>query len=144
MSYFLHKQSPLNKLICRNVKLYFLELNVVYLCHLNIAPERYAEHPVENFSHLSTRQTYNMTCMTSKDSNQPVHPHSMTRVLVHLSLDSLEAVEGTCHQQRLVRLCGCAGWPESLLVAQLIVGLSCAGSLLNQGTSNEYPQHMFL
>ena len=32
--------------------------------------------------------------VTSKDSDQPVHPPSMARVLVHPSLDSLEAVEG--------------------------------------------------
>ena len=45
-------------------------------------------------------KTYNETCVTNKDSDQPVHPPSMTRVLVYPSLDSLEA-EGTCNQQRL-------------------------------------------
>ena len=44
-------------------------------------------------------KTYNRTCMTSKDSDQPVHPHSMTKVLImYPSVDSLEAVEGTCDQ----------------------------------------------
>ena len=46
-------------------------------------------------------KTYNKTCVTSKDSNQPVHPPSMARVLVHHSLDCPEAVEGTCDQRRL-------------------------------------------
>ena len=36
--------------------------------------------------------------VTSKDSDQPVHPPSMARVLVHPSLDSLEAVEGPWDQ----------------------------------------------
>ena len=35
-----------------------------------------------------------MSSVTSKDSDQPVHPPSMARVLVYPSLDSLEAVEG--------------------------------------------------
>ena len=43
-------------------------------------------------------KTYNKTCVTSKDLDQPVHPPSKARVLVYLSLDSLEAVEGTCDQ----------------------------------------------
>ena len=43
-------------------------------------------------------KTYNKTCVTSKDSDQPVHPPSMARVLVYPSLDSLEAVEVTCDQ----------------------------------------------
>ena len=48
-------------------------------------------------------------CVTSKDSDQPLHPSSMARVLVYLSLDSPEAVEGISGQQRLIRLQGCAG-----------------------------------
>ena len=46
-------------------------------------------------------KTYNEICVTSKDSDQPVHPPSMARVLVHPSMDSPEAVEGTCDQWRL-------------------------------------------
>ena len=38
--------------------------------------------------------------MTSKDSDQPVHPPSLAKVLVHPSLDSPEAVEGTCDYGR--------------------------------------------
>ena len=41
-------------------------------------------------------KTYNNTYVTSNESDQPVHPQSMARVLVHPSLDSPEAVEGTC------------------------------------------------
>ena len=39
-------------------------------------------------------KTYNKTCVTSKYSDQPVHPPSVARILCHPSLDSLEAVEG--------------------------------------------------
>ena len=39
---------------------------------------------------------YNKTCVTSKDSDQPVHPPSMAWILVCPFLDSAEAVEGTC------------------------------------------------
>ena len=46
-------------------------------------------------------KTYNKTCVTSKDSDQPVHLPSIAVVLVYPSLDSREAVEGTCDQQRL-------------------------------------------
>ena len=43
-------------------------------------------------------QSYNTTCLTSKeDSDQPVHPSSMARVLVYLSLVSLKAVEKARH-----------------------------------------------
>ena len=40
-------------------------------------------------------KTYNQACMTSKDSDKPVHPPSMARVLFYPSLDSLEAVKVT-------------------------------------------------
>ena len=46
-------------------------------------------------------KTYNKTCVTSKDLDWPVHPSSMARVILHPSLDNLEAVEGTCDQRRL-------------------------------------------
>ena len=39
--------------------------------------------------------------MTSKDSNQPVHPPSIARVLVYSSWDSLKIVQGTHKQHRL-------------------------------------------
>ena len=46
-------------------------------------------------------KTYNKTCVTSNDSDQPMHPLGMARVLVHPSLDSHEAVKSTCDQRRL-------------------------------------------
>ena len=46
-------------------------------------------------------KNYNKTCVTSKDSDQPVDPPSEARVFVHPSLDGPEAVEGTCDWQRL-------------------------------------------
>ena len=49
-------------------------------------------------------KTYNKTGSTSKDSDQSVHPHSMARVFVYISLDSPECVEWTCDQRRLIRL----------------------------------------
>ena len=50
---------------------------------------------------LAQDKTYNKTCVTSKDSDQPIHSPSIARVLVYSSLNSLETVEGTCYQQRL-------------------------------------------
>ena len=47
-------------------------------------------------------KNYSKTCVTSKDSDQPVHPPSMARVLVYPSLGSLGALEGTCNQWRLI------------------------------------------
>ena len=41
-------------------------------------------------------KTYNKTCVTRKDSDQPVHPPSTAKILVYPSPDSLEAVEDTC------------------------------------------------
>ena len=57
-------------------------------------------HSVLIYEPVHTK-TYNNTCVTSKDPDQPVHPPSMARVLVYPSLDSPEAVEGPCNQQRL-------------------------------------------
>ena len=53
----------------------------------------------ENDFNMNKRTT--KPTMTSKDSDQSVHSHSMARDLVHSSLNSLEAVEGKCDQQRL-------------------------------------------
>ena len=44
------------------------------------------------YEHAHNR-AYNKTCVTSKDSNTPVHPPIMARVLVYPSLDSLKAVK---------------------------------------------------
>ena len=67
-------------------------------------------------------KTDNKTCVTSKYSDQPVHPPSMARVIVHLFLDSLEAVHGTCNQQRLWSDClSVAGRSEFSLVAKVLL-----------------------
>ena len=50
---------------------------------------------------MSQRTTNSKTCVTRKDSAQPVHPPSMAKVLVYPSLDSLETVKDTCDQRRL-------------------------------------------
>ena len=55
-------------------------------------------------------KTYNLTCLNSKDSDQPVHPLGVTRVLIYLSFDSPEAIEDTVmirSAKTLIRLCGC-------------------------------------
>ena len=67
-------------------------------------------------------KSFNKGCVTSKDSDQPVHPPSMARVLAYPSLNSQAAVEGTCHQQRLIRLHGCAGWWVFAGLTSLTVG----------------------
>ena len=54
-----------------------------------------------NITEPAHDKTYNYTCVTSKDSDQPVHPPSLTRVLFYPSLDSPEAVEDTWDQRRL-------------------------------------------
>ena len=46
-------------------------------------------------------KTHSKACVASEDSDQPVHRPGMARVLVYPILDSSEAVEGTCDQQRL-------------------------------------------
>ena len=54
--------------------------------------------PVDN-------KTYNKTCTTSKDSDQPVHPPIIAMILSYPALDRLEAVEGTCDAQTDLRFC---------------------------------------
>ena len=52
---------------------------------------------------------YKKTCVTLQedlcDQQRHVYPPSMARILVYSSLDSLEAVESTCDQQRLWSAC---------------------------------------
>ena len=66
-------------------------------------------------------KTYNETCVTCKDSEQLVHPSSMASVLVYPSLDSLEDIEGTYDQRRLIRMRGCAGLFQYSLVALVLL-----------------------
>ena len=44
---------------------------------------------------------YCKTCVTSRDSDQPVHPSGLARALVYPFLNSLGAVEDACDQRRL-------------------------------------------
>ena len=55
----------------------------------------------DNFFKPAHGKTYSETFVTNKDADQPVRLPSMARVLVYPSLDSLEAVEGTCDQRTL-------------------------------------------
>ena len=55
----------------------------------------------ENLFEPAHDKTDNKTCVTSKDSDQHVHPSRIASVLVYSCLNSLEAVEGTCDQRRL-------------------------------------------
>ena len=64
---------------------------------------------------------YNKTCVTSKDSDRPVHPPSMARVFVYPSLDSPEPVEGAFYQQSF--------WSD-LVDAKLIQVFVCRTSLI--------------
>ena len=66
-------------------------------------------------------KTYRKTCAAGKDSDQPVCSLSLTRVLVHPSLESPDTVEGTCDQQRLWSDCADAQSDLSLLVAQVLL-----------------------
>ena len=43
--------------------------------------------------------------MISKDSDQPIQSHSLARVFVNPSLDSLKAIQSTCDQRRLWSNC---------------------------------------
>ena len=69
---------------------------------VNIGEKIYQVYPVTIRVESAHDKTYNKTCVTSKDSDQPVHPPSMARKLVYPSWDSLEAVEDTCDQRRLI------------------------------------------
>ena len=46
-------------------------------------------------SHEKPCETYNKTCVISKDSDQPVHPLNTASVHAYPSFDSLKALEGT-------------------------------------------------
>ena len=64
----------------------------------------------------SHNKTYKKTCTTSKDSDQPVHPSSMARVLIHPW-----TVEGTFDQQ-IDLWCRCTGWSVFAGCTRLIAG----------------------
>ena len=46
-------------------------------------------------------KTYDKTCVTNKDLDQPVNPPSMAKIFVDASLDRLEVVEDTFHHENM-------------------------------------------
>ena len=99
-------------LTSNNNNLLIKKQEIIYLIHPLIC-SYIINNTADMPKHLSQPmiKTYKI-CAASKDSDHPVHPPSMARVLIHLSLDSPEAVEGTCYQWRP----WCTGWSESSLV----------------------------
>ena len=61
----------------------------------------YESKAVKNAYEPAHDKTYNNACVTSKDSDKPVHPSSMARVLVYPSLNSPENAKVTCDQRIL-------------------------------------------
>ena len=76
---------------CKDVLIHF------YLGHL--ARKRLFGFSVESES--AHDKTYHKTSVSSKDSDQPIHPRIMAMVLVYHFWDSLEAVKATYDQRRL-------------------------------------------
>ena len=79
--------------------------------------------------------THDKTCVTSKDSDQPVHQPSMACVLVNPFLDSLKAVEST-FDQHIWSDCTYAQADLSLWVAQVFL----YSSIGNEGS--DHPAHL--
>ena len=79
-------------------------------CLLHISPSFGASSVVRDYGISWTSsltfepvhdKTYNKTCVTSKDSEQPVYLPIMAMLLIYPSLDSPETVEVPSDQQRL-------------------------------------------
>ena len=70
--------------------------------------------------------------ITSKDSDQPVHQPSIETVLIHHSLDSLEAVKGNCDQQRLR-----SGCTDVDFVMRWLICYGYSLEVSQQGAANE-------
>ena len=84
---------------------------------LNLACSR----QISRWNEPGQDKTYNMTCVTSKDSYQLVHLSSMARVFIYPSFDSPEDVDGTWDQQRLGSDCADVIWVFTCLTS-LILG----------------------
>ena len=69
--------------------------NNVYPCKLQFY---YIKVGFKGVNIICFRDAYIKTFVTSKDSDQPLQPLNIARVLVHSSLNSLEAVESSCDQ----------------------------------------------
>ena len=77
--------------------------NLMMMMKYSIAPDKvffflFFFNPKELIYEPGHDKTNKKTCVTNKDSDQPVHTPAIARFLVYPSLDSLEAVEGTCDQ----------------------------------------------
>ena len=65
-------------------------------------------------------KTYNKTCTTSKNSDQPVQPRSLSRVFAdRMCLQQLSGFPKEMNENPRF-LVGCTGWSESLLVTQVL------------------------
>ena len=73
-----------------------------YVLRVCLFPDTF--YIVFNFSQRTTK-TYNKTSVTSKYSDQPVHPPSMAKDFIYPSLDSQEAVKDICNQRRFLSDC---------------------------------------
>ena len=60
--------------------------------------------PRKHLSQRTTKPTYNKACVTSKDSDKPVYPPSMARILFYCSLNSQEAAEDSDQTVWMCRL----------------------------------------
>ena len=87
----------------------YLPLNTLSIVSLIYA------HLYSKLYRLWTHISYKIGCASNEDSDQPAHPRGLTRVFaVRLNrLGSLSAQRMPANT--LIRLCGCAGWPVSLL-----------------------------
>ena len=65
--------------------------------------------------------SYNETCVTIKDSDQPVQPPSMAKVLVYPIWDNLKAVEFNVTSKYSKQTAGRHSLSESLLMAQVLL-----------------------
>ena len=67
-------------------------------------------------------KTYNTTCATSEDADQPAYPRNLTRVFADHMSSTASGLFNEGWTRSLAILCGCTGWFQSLLVTRLIVG----------------------
>ena len=89
-------------------------------------------------------KTYNKTCATSKDSDQPAHSCCLVRVFTdRMCLIYPPTYPKTDKREPLPYVGGCTGWSESLLVTQvLLLVLSCAGSQFMLRYTNQTKRHL--
>ena len=83
---------------------------------------------VHDMSHLGQNQQNG--CASSKDSDQPGHPPSLTSVYTVRMKKACVLSYPLSPQRRLIRLGGCPGWSESSLGAVILLVLSWGGSYL--------------